>query len=210
MRTSIDYFKIVGLFGKKDVSLSFKNKVQIYVGENGLGKTTVLNLLYYLLSRKFDEMLKINFFSVSIKVNGKVFDFTKTQIQGYVDQNKPNHRRSGLYNHFKKMLKPEDRIELKKIIDNPRTERIEKIRSVSDYLRKAGRYISNVSSGEQYPVIVEVMAAFEKTEHIVQYVESMEENNFKLLYFPTYRRIEIDKENIRKSIRKDDDDSFPS
>ena len=208
MRTSIEYFKIVGLFGKKDINLSFKNKVQIYVGENGLGKTTVLNLLYYLLSCKFEEMLKISFSSVSIKVNGKAFEFTKTQIQGYVEQNKPSHRRSGLYNHFYKMLKAEDRTELKKIIDNPRIERIEKIRGVSDYLRKAGRYISNIPSGEQYPVIVEVIAAFEKTEHIAHYVESMEENNLKLLYFPTYRRIEIDKENIRKSIRKDEDDSF--
>ena len=64
MRMNIENFKIKGLFGKKDVSLTFKNQVQIYVGENGFGKTTVLNLLYYLLSCKFEEMLKVNFASV--------------------------------------------------------------------------------------------------------------------------------------------------
>ena len=57
---NIDYFSIDGLFGKKDVTLTFSSHVQIYVGENGLGKTTVLNLFYYMLSSKFEEMLKID------------------------------------------------------------------------------------------------------------------------------------------------------
>ena len=206
MRTSIEYFKIVGLFGKKDINLSFKNKVQIYVGENGLGKTTVLNLLYYLLSCKFEEMLKINFGSVTIKFNGRVYEFTKTQIKGYVDQNKPNHRRSGLYRHFREMLKPENITELKKIIDNPKFERFEKIHKVSDYLRQIGRYISNITSGDQYMVIYEVVATYEVTEHIAKYIQVLGEEKLKILYFPTYRRIEIDKENIRKSIQKDYDD----
>ena len=207
MRMNIDYFKICGLFGKKDVTLSFKNKVQIYVGENGLGKTTVLNLLYYVLTCKFDEMLKINFTSVSLKINGKTYDFTKTQIQGYVERNKPGYRRSGLYRHFQDILKPEDIAELKKIVDNPRLERIEKIRNVSDYMRKAGRFITNISAGDQYSSIIEVLAARTESKDIFPYIETMKGNSPKILYFPTYRRIEIDKENIRKSIQKEYEDN---
>ena len=52
MKPTVENFEILGLFGGKDVKLSFTNKVQIYIGENGLGKTTVLNTLYYLLSLK--------------------------------------------------------------------------------------------------------------------------------------------------------------
>ena len=48
MKPTVENFEILGLFGGKDVKLSFTNKVQIYIGENGLGKTTVLNTLYYL------------------------------------------------------------------------------------------------------------------------------------------------------------------
>ncbi|MGJ1020662.1 AAA family ATPase, partial [Bacteroides fragilis] len=44
---SIKKFIIRGLFGIKDVELSFEKQVQIFIGENGLGKTTVLNSLYY-------------------------------------------------------------------------------------------------------------------------------------------------------------------
>ena len=42
MKPTVENFEILGLFGSKDVKLSFTNKVQIYIGENGLGKTTVL------------------------------------------------------------------------------------------------------------------------------------------------------------------------
>lgn len=203
MKMNIENFKIQGLFGKKDVSLTFKNHVQIYVGENGLGKTTVLNLLYYLLSCKFEEMLKVNFASISIKLNGKSYEFTKTQIQGHVERSKPSHRRSGLYRHFNEILKKEDIFELKKIIDNSRLERIDKIRNVSDYMRKAGRFITNVTAGDQYVSIVEVVAARTESESVLKYVEEISESCPKILYFPTYRRIEIDKENIRKSIQRE-------
>ena len=58
MKPTVENFEILGLFGGKDVKLSFTNKVQIYIGENGLGKTTVLNTLYYLLSLKLGLMKK--------------------------------------------------------------------------------------------------------------------------------------------------------
>lgn len=205
MKVDVEYFKIFGLFGKKDISLSFKNKVQIYVGENGLGKTTVLNLLYYLLSCKFEEMLKINYASVSIKLNGKAYDFTKTQIQAYVERDVPVSRRSPYYRHFRRILTPENIKDLKKIIDSPRIERIVKIRRVSDYIHKMSHFISNVSSGDQYNAIVEVVSGWENTEDISTYVNDIQEIQGKILYFPTYRRIEIDKENIRKSIQKEED-----
>lgn len=51
MKPTVENFEILGLFGGKDVKLSFTNKVQIYIGENGLGKTTVLNTT--VLSIKF-------------------------------------------------------------------------------------------------------------------------------------------------------------
>lgn len=205
---NIDYFSIDGLFGKKDVTLTFSSHVQIYVGENGLGKTTVLNLFYYMLSSKFEEMLKINFTSVSIRINGKTFQFTKTQIQGYVERRKPSHRRSPLYRHFQEVLKPDDITVLKKIIDNPRIERIRKIHMATDYMHKVGRYITNVTAGDQYSSIVEVVAERTESESLLKYIKFISENCPKILYFPTYRRIEIDKENIRKSIQKEYEDNL--
>lgn len=211
MKANFETFEIEGLFGKKNISLSFKDKVQIYVGENGFGKTTVLNLLYYLISCKFEEMLNINFTSVSIKLNGKLFKFTKTQVQGYVERNNSGLYRNTLYRHYEELLGNVDITELKKIIDNPYWDRTAKIRNVADYMRKVGRYITNVPSGVQYENILRVIAVKTESKALEAYIKLIEEIDPKILYFPTYRRIEIDKENIRKSIQKanEKDSTYP-
>ena len=54
----ISSFSIKRLFGHKDVSLQFKDKVQIYIGENGLGKTTVLNAFNYILTLDWKATLR--------------------------------------------------------------------------------------------------------------------------------------------------------
>ena len=100
MKPTVENFEILGLFGGKDVKLSFTNKVQIYIGENGLGKTTVLNTLYYLLSLKFEELVNINFSEIKIRINEKNYSFTKTDLQGYVNRNRERNRKSGIYNQF--------------------------------------------------------------------------------------------------------------
>lgn len=43
--TNLKSFKILGLFGRYDVDLPFDKEVNIFIGENGLGKTTILNCL---------------------------------------------------------------------------------------------------------------------------------------------------------------------
>lgn len=48
--TNLEYVKIIGLFGLHNVELKFTKQVNIYVGENGLGKTTILNCVYYILN----------------------------------------------------------------------------------------------------------------------------------------------------------------
>lgn len=53
-------FKITKLFGYKDVHLKFENDVLILMGENGAGKTSILNALYFTLTGKWEKLLKIN------------------------------------------------------------------------------------------------------------------------------------------------------
>ena len=42
--TSLEKITIKGLFGRSDITLNFDKEVNIYIGENGLGKTTILNM----------------------------------------------------------------------------------------------------------------------------------------------------------------------
>lgn len=52
-KTNIKSFSIIGLFGRYDINLDFDKEVNIYVGENGLGKTTILKCMYCVLNKKY-------------------------------------------------------------------------------------------------------------------------------------------------------------
>ncbi|ASF47462.1 AAA family ATPase [Methylovulum psychrotolerans] len=57
----IKSFSIYGLFGTSDVHIPFDENIKILVGENGLGKTQVLNLLYYTLTQNFLKLYDFHF-----------------------------------------------------------------------------------------------------------------------------------------------------
>ena len=54
-------FKIYKLFGTYNVDIDFKSNVNIFVGENGLGKTTILNMLNYVLQGDSEGLSTIDF-----------------------------------------------------------------------------------------------------------------------------------------------------
>ncbi|MCP4284483.1 MAG: AAA family ATPase [Gammaproteobacteria bacterium] len=64
----ISRFEISGLHGFKNLDLRFKDNTLILVGENGAGKTTVLHLLYYLLSGQWSAMAKYQFDSLTLTI----------------------------------------------------------------------------------------------------------------------------------------------
>jgi predicted ATP-binding protein involved in virulence len=57
----IKSFSIYGLFGTSDVHIPFDENIKILVGENGLGKTQVLNILYYTLTQNFSKLSEFYF-----------------------------------------------------------------------------------------------------------------------------------------------------
>jgi predicted ATP-binding protein involved in virulence len=62
MNTSnIKSFSVHGLFGTDDVHIPFDENIKILVGENGIGKTQVLNLFYYTLTRNFFRLGEFSF-----------------------------------------------------------------------------------------------------------------------------------------------------
>jgi predicted ATP-binding protein involved in virulence len=72
----IKSFSIYGLFGTTDVHIPLDEPVKILVGENGLGKTQVLNLFYYTLTQKFSKLAEFYFDKLVLTfANGKIFEF---------------------------------------------------------------------------------------------------------------------------------------
>lgn len=79
----IEAFKVTKLWGYRDVDLSFNSDVNIIIGPNGSGKTTVLYLLYSILSLDFLNLLNFNFKHAEIKLKGFENNSVRTVTVNY-------------------------------------------------------------------------------------------------------------------------------
>jgi len=73
LKRGIDMLKsleITGFFDKGDVELDLSENLTILTGDNGAGKTTILNIIFNILTGKFETLLNIEFEQIKIK-----FDF---------------------------------------------------------------------------------------------------------------------------------------
>lgn len=65
----IKSYSVLGLHGDKDIELIFNSSYKILVAENGTGKTTVLNSLFYLLTGQYQKLSQIEFDSIRLKLS---------------------------------------------------------------------------------------------------------------------------------------------
>jgi predicted ATPase len=82
---NIKTFSIFGLFGTKDVHIPFDNDIKIIVGENGLGKTQVLNIMYATFQLDFGKLGDAVFDKIEIQTEDTtIYTLTKTQVTDYL------------------------------------------------------------------------------------------------------------------------------
>ncbi len=203
-------FKIEKLFGYQNVDLQFENNVLILMGENGLGKTSILNSLYFTLTKKWKKLLKINFDVVSLVIDNKSFSFTKIQLESYLESlnNKRNLRYKNLKSEITKILNVED---LNSFISNRNEENIDKHRIIYEYIRKnkLTTELNNPPIGLLVELIDQISRHpdFTSLVNLVNYLETEFETN--IIYFPTYRRVEEELQNLGKLRRIHSDDHLP-
>ena len=74
-------FAINGLFGFKDIKIPFDKEALILIAENGAGKTTILNTLYYSISCQFQKLSAVDFESVVLEfVSGDSVEIEKSDL----------------------------------------------------------------------------------------------------------------------------------
>ena len=64
--SNLERFVIIGLFNEYNVDLDLQKEVNIFVGENGMGKTTILNCLYSVLSGRVEELINTAFEEIRV------------------------------------------------------------------------------------------------------------------------------------------------
>ncbi|MBX2923546.1 MAG: AAA family ATPase [Chitinophagaceae bacterium] len=76
----IEQIKIEGLFGELNYDIRIEDNKLILVAENGSGKTTIVNIIYYFLSRQWTKLLRYRFEKVSAKINGETRTLNRKDI----------------------------------------------------------------------------------------------------------------------------------
>lgn len=69
------------LFNKQDYDLCFDNKLNVIIGENGCGKTTVLRIMNLLINKRFIELNEYDFESIEISEGNVSFVLNKKDIE---------------------------------------------------------------------------------------------------------------------------------
>ncbi len=207
MESPIKNFKIFGLFGYKDVSLSFDNNVTIFIGENGIGKTTVLNALYFVLTNKFKELVKINFNTIEIQYQKEHFVISKQGLTDYVESVEETSRGYGITQYLRQRLNSEQLVALINIVKAKDDVAVKQMK-VKNYLEKIGFNIE-IPSYTLYNSIRQISFSQNKTIDIENLVKANSAINNNILYLPTYRRIETDlKQLYDRSIDTDRQERF--
>lgn len=197
--TNLRYFRIYGLFGRYDVHLTFDKEVNIYIGENGLGKTTILNCLYYVLNKNFSQLANIEFRKLKIGFKNvyQEVEITKADLLAY-NKTKVNHfsryddeminvmfEEFNVHPDFMGKL-DEEQIDLlvRNISDEQGIPRI-----------VAKKYIYNYMNTRQDLNRHNMRGESRKVKTLARAInENLHEN---VIYLPTYRRIENDFTNLR-------------
>lgn len=169
-KTNIEYIDIIGLFGRYDVKVSLDNQVNIFIGENGLGKTTILNCVYYILEKKFLKLLKIRFSEIQVKFRDET-SLYRVSIEDIEDYKN------------KKKIYPLELFEIKEFDDDFRLNKDKKASLINT---KKFNYSNKLKKGN--------------FENVLELEKIISKNiKQKIIYLPTYRRIESEFKSFRKN-----------
>lgn len=184
---NIEVFEVIGLHGKYNYRILFEENSLILVAENGSGKTTIVNMFYYFLSRQWSKLNDYHFEKIIITIASKAYTFEK------INYNELFLRDSKLPKRFT--------LRYREII-----EEIINHYSFSD-LRRNPQLMERLASQYNVPMglIHELTYSYGDGEHRWAEREEIHRlektlnkilNGIQIVYLPTYRRIEKDLKNI--------------
>ena len=204
MESLIKEFEIKNLFNQFDVLLPFNQKVNIFLGENGMGKTTILNCLYYVLEGKIEKLNDIFFDELAITFLDKdKFSLKHKDIEAYVERIYHNDFTRPRYTNIESLFSPNEINKLFKLYNENTDDeevtkayyRIGEIFHISPRLAKRELEKFFLLKNKN------VKSDYKKVNEFKQQISK--KLNYEIIYYPTYRRIEEDMSNLGIDIEKD-------
>jgi len=192
----LKYFKISGLNGYKNIAINFETSVKVVASENGAGKTTVMNALYGILTGKSEGISKIDFDHIEIEFRiGELKRFEKKDLVvhgGMAKAITDSKFNDFILEHWNiSSADIEDLLnsfEAGSLEDHPLYERIYfESPYDKDDIQKAFERLQACAG--------EAQVGWKELQSLVK--EAL--GDIEVIYLPTYRRVEVDLPQFRKS-----------
>jgi len=202
--SAIKKFTINGLFNVHNVVIPFETNIKILIGENGLGKTTILNSLFYLLTKKWDRLIKIPFNSIELEFENKsIIYFTKKQLEAHLLDDQRQRKRGHIHiiNQLKHLISDVEELKVQLV----KKEGINQ----QDILNYIIQNKINQKIGAPTHILVDCFVRILTNDFVLIFDDLIklldEQLDTTIMYFPTYRRVEEEIQNLGQLRRTDDD-----
>ena len=185
--------QITNLFGNELVNIDFSKRSVIITGDNGNGKTTILNTIYNSLTGNYSVSdLKYN--TIKIKFDSD-FEYMKSIfVKKSSDENGEK-------------IEIRYKSENQSLIVNLRVSKMKKIIILEKIVKKQNRTSSTLfeEKGPENQLIpsgqkVSIVNLMDLIDEDDDFSKKLKEINKSLLYFPTYRLIDLDIESYYSSL----------
>ena len=160
-------------------------------------------MLYFILDRKFKKLNTLKFESVEISFGNKSkISFTKNDLNFYVEGRNRNQE-SQFYQILRDKIQKEQVTKFKKIILDKKSHEQDKRLAIANELQKI-----NIKISAPTKFIYDNVTKFVEEYEVINFQKILDvlDTNItsKILYFPTYRRIEsqIDSLKIKRNLHQ--------
>lgn len=191
MDSPITRFSINGLFGYKNISIQFTHSIIIVIGENGFGKTSILNALTFTLKGEWKKLQCIKFSDIQIEFGDNVYNFSHKILTDFCEYQERRRDEDGkdVTDFVKDNIGDKEFSKLCEFVAEGRKKDYHNMISNNSFLRTIPESILYNSLFARLDR-EKIFGVFREITNTV--------NGFgcEILYLPTYRRVEVDLDSL--------------
>ena len=194
MDFNITQIKITNLYGTNTYTIPFKDNKLILVAENGSGKTTIVNIIYYFLSKQWTKLIKFNFYTIEALINDEVIVIYRSELEASFSRKNLNYLRNysmSTRHKIQEMLKDYE-------LNSNTIDSLDRLEYLANKYNISTKILFDIISNSEYEQIDLFSSSSKKNKLMMDNIRVDQ-----ILYLPTYRRIEQDLNTIFPAFESD-------